>query len=546
MNILKPLAPPYDPLEWKAKPLAEKSRLVCEAWALQGYGAPLGVLFVYFLKVLAYIYGWIFFCSFSPSLGGLGTIEQWWLEPLAFQKATLWSMCFEGLGFGCGSGPLTGRYFPPLGGFLYFLRPGTTKLPLFPRIFGTRRGWIDVALYAAHNIYLFYLLSAPALEASMFLPVVVLLGVLGVLDKTIFLAARAEHYFTTVVCFLFVADWVAGSKAIYLALWFFAGVSKLNHHFPAVVCVMTSNSPLTGFVAPLRKLMYADYPRDLRPSKLAVYMAHGGGLLEFLVPLVLGLSSGGTMMQVGLVLMLLLHVFITSNVPMGVPIEWNFMMVYGAFFLFMKNAAVDVLSISSPLLFVFLVVMLLVVPIAGNFFPRWISFLMSMRYYAGNWAFSAWMFRGDSYRKLDRGLKKSSPWVYDQVARFYDYPTSVGLIGKVFGFRSMHLHGRALPRLIPRAVDNFGEYEHVDGEIVAGMVLGWNFGDGHLHRDELLQAVQKQCAFEPGELRCIFVESQPLFGRTVHYRIVDAQSGLIEEGEIAVSDLRAVQPWAAA
>ncbi len=543
MNILKPLPPPYDPLEWKQKPLAEKSRMVCEAWALQGYGAPLGVLFVYFLKVLGYIYGWIFFCSLSPSLGGISTIENWWMEPVAFQKAIVWSMFFEGLGLGCGSGPLTGRYFPPLGGFLYFLRPGTTKLPLFPRLLGTKRNALDVLLYAGHNIYLVYLLSRPELSAQMFLPAIAALGVLGVFDKTIFLASRAEHYFTSLVCFAFAGDWIAGSKAVHLALWFFAGVSKLNHHFPAVVCVMTSNSPLTNF-AWLRKMMYRNYPADLRPSRLAVWLAHGGGLLEFLVPLVLGLSTGGTATELGLVLMLLLHIFITSNVPMGVPIEWNFMMVYGGFFLFWENAGVSVLGISSPLLFIFLVVMLVVVPIAGNVAPKWVSFLMSMRYYAGNWAFSAWMFRAESYRRLDKNLKKSSGWVYDQVARFYDYPTSVGLIGKVFGFRSMHLHGRVLPRLLPRAVERVEDYEHVDGEVVAGMVLGWNFGDGHLHREELLRAVQAQCRFEPGELRCVFVESQPMFSKTVNYRIYDACSGLIEEGEIAVSELLAVQPWA--
>ena len=39
-----------------------------------------------------------------------------------------------GLGLGCGSGPLTGRYNPPFGGALYFCRPGTIKMPLFPGI----------------------------------------------------------------------------------------------------------------------------------------------------------------------------------------------------------------------------------------------------------------------------------------------------------------------------------------------------------------------------------------------------------------------------
>ena len=41
--MLQPVAPPYDPLEWEKKPLADKIRLACTAWAMQGYGTPLGV-----------------------------------------------------------------------------------------------------------------------------------------------------------------------------------------------------------------------------------------------------------------------------------------------------------------------------------------------------------------------------------------------------------------------------------------------------------------------------------------------------------------------
>ncbi|MCK6592854.1 MAG: DUF3556 domain-containing protein, partial [Polyangiaceae bacterium] len=171
-----------------------------------------------------------------------------------------------------------------------------------------------------------------------------------------------------------------------------------------------------------------------------------------------------------------------------------------------------------------------------------ISFLLAMRYYAGNWAYSIWLFKGESHRKLER-LTKSSGWIYDQLGKLYDYSTSVGLVGKVMAFRLMHLHGRALPVLLPKAVPRLEEYEWMDGEIVAGMVLGWNFGEGHLHGEQLLRAVQGQCGFEEGEVRCIMVESQP-FGRgTLHYRILDAKSGLLEEGDVDVRDLRARQPW---
>jgi hypothetical protein len=271
-------------------------------------------------------------------------------------------------------------------------------------------------------------------------------------------------------------------------------------------------------------------------------MAHLGAGFEFGVPLAFLATPLGSPPVLAIGLMLLLHSFITSNVPMGVPIEWNVMVVYGGFALFWAHPDVSLLAVGSPVLAAFLLGMLVVLPLLGNLFPRRFSFLLAMRYYAGNWAYSIWLFRGEAYRKLER-LKMSSRWVYDQLARFYDRPTSVGLFGKVMGFRLMHLHGRALPRLIPKAVDRVADYEWVDGEVVAGLALGWNFGEGHLHQEQLLESIQASCGFEPGELRCVFVESQPLFGSGLAYRIVDAKTGAIEAGELPIAELRAAQPW---
>src|SRR4051812_36667878 len=208
MGFLDPLAPPYDPDEWSRKPFAERSRLACQAWAVQGDGTPLPVYAVYALKVAAYVGGWIFFC------GDLRAIGSWGLTATAFEKAVLWSMLFEGLGLGCGSGPLTGRYSPPLGGFLYFLRPGTTKLPVLrglPLLGGTKRTWLDVALYLALLVALVRALVSPAAGAippSLLWPVVVLVPLCGMADRTIFLALRAEHYWTTAVCFLWAGNWI--------------------------------------------------------------------------------------------------------------------------------------------------------------------------------------------------------------------------------------------------------------------------------------------------------------------------------------------------
>ena len=545
MALLKPILPPYDIGDWQTKPFPERVKMVCQSWALQGYGTPSPIYIVYILKIVFYVWAWSFFCSFTPGLGELGSFGSWYYEPIAFQKAVLWSMAFEGLGLGCGSGPLTGRYNPPFGGPLYFCRPGTIKVPLFPGLpvfGGATRTWLDVALYVAHIGFLFRALVAPELTIELLIPTLVLLPVLGLTDKTLFLASRAEHYYTALVCFMFAGDWLAGSKLVWVAIWMWAATSKLNHHFPSVVAVMQSNSPLTQFGS-IRKLFYRSYPDDLRPSRLTHFMAHAGTAVELTFPIVLVFSDGGVSTTVALAVMLGFHIFITSSIPMGVPIEWNVIMVYGAFVLFGHYADVSAFSIESPLLIAYLAVALVGLPLFGNLVPSRASFLCSMRYYAGNWAYSVWLFKGDSSKKLDEHLTKAAPRLQEQLSKFLDDETIIATTSKVLGFRAMHLHGRCLQSLLPKAVDNIDDYEYLDGELVAGIVVGWNFGEGHLHNMQLLQAIQEQCHFEDGELRCIFVESQPMGQPTHSWTIADAASGVRETGKIKVKDLLELQPW---
>ena len=550
MNLMSPTIPEYDPIAAKRLPFAEKARLVCKAWALEGYGSPLSAYLFYLLKIGFYIWAWAFFCSFSggANMGELSAAGAWIFTPVAFQKAILWSMLFEVLGLGCGSGPLTARYLPPFGGCLYFLRPGTTKLPLFegaPLVGGRTRSLLDVVVYAGVVASLFAALIHPQPGALQFLPIILLTAFAGMLDKTIFLAARAEHYWVTVVVFAFEPNWIAGAMVVQVALWFFAGFSKLNHHFATVVCVMASNGPFTPFKW-FRKSMYRNYPDDLRPSQMAIVKSWMGTALELSVPLVLlaGVLSGSReIVLAGIVLMVLLHTYITSNVPMGAPLEWNVMVVYGAFFLFFANGHINPLNLSWPI-GLFLVFISIIVPFAGNRWPQKISFLFAMRYYAGNWANSVWLFKGDSYKKLER-LTKLSPWVPDQLSFLYNETVAEAISGKVQAFRLMHMHGRAYQKVLPLAIkmEDFPEYTWIDGELVAGMVLGYNFGEGHLHGAQLLRSVQAQCAFEPGELRCVCLESQPVGSSKLDYTVYDASDGLRESGQVDVNELRKLQPW---
>ena len=333
-----------------------------------------------------------------------------------------------------------------------------------------------------------------------------------------------------------------GAKIVWVAIWWGAASSKLNRHFPSVVAVMISNHAFLNWTW-LKKRLYQNYPEDLRPSSLTKLLAHTGTIIEYSFPLLLIFGDGGILTMIGLTSMFCFHLFITSSFPMGVPIEWNVIMVYGAFVLFGHHAEHAMFSLESPLLIAILCISLLVVPIIGNLFPQWVSFLLSMRYYAGNWAYSVWLFKGDAEEKLDAHLVKSSKTVLSQLDLFYDTYIAQSLVAKVISFRVMHLHGRALQLLVPKAVSNIEEYAWRDGELIAGVSLGWNFGDGHLHDEQLLAAIQKRCQYASGELRCIFVESQPMVRPHLDWRIVDAKAGQIDSGRVSIDELVELQPY---
>src|SRR4029078_12795645 len=100
-----------------------------------------------------------------------------------------------------------------------------------------------------------------------------------------------------------------------------------------------------------------------------------------------------------------------------------------------------------------------------------------------NWATSQWLFRteGNPEAKLDDGLTKPAALVFDQLAGLYDPEMAEMMLTKGLAFRSMHSHGRALNGLLPRAVDDIEQYTAREGELLAGLAVGWNFGDGHFH-----------------------------------------------------------------
>jgi hypothetical protein len=166
-----------------------------------------------------------------------------------------------------------------------------------------------------------------------------------------------------------------------------------------------------------------------------------------------------------------------------------------------------------------------------------------MRYYAGNWAYNIWLVRKGSAPKFAK-LTKAAGTMREQLEKMLPDASAVETaLTLSMAHRFIHFEGRPLLEALPRAVSDIDAYDWMEGEVLGGMVLGWNFGDGHLNGTQLLEAVQAQCGFEPGEVRVVMVESQPLFGRTMQWKIVDAASGVIETGETVLAAMRGLQPW---
>src|SRR6185437_13918279 len=152
MGFLAPSPPPFDLEEWKAKPHLSRIKPLVQDWGLNGFGSPGFVYFLYAFKLIVYFAGAMAVISLTPGLGSLGDFSDWWSEPIVFQKFAVWTLLWELLGLGAGSMPLSFRFKPPIGGPLYWLRPGTVRLPPWPdRVpltAGSYRTPVDNLLYA--------------------------------------------------------------------------------------------------------------------------------------------------------------------------------------------------------------------------------------------------------------------------------------------------------------------------------------------------------------------------------------------------------------
>jgi hypothetical protein len=552
--------PPVDPGTFHERPFFERIRILATQWVEYGFGTPKMVHAIYVVKlVVLYVVGGLFVATATSGLGPFWDVTGWWPELIIFEKLILWTVLLEMLGLAGSWGPLAGHFKPMTGGVRYWAHPNTIRLPPWPDKVpftrGDRRTVADVVLYLAIVATLVATLVAPTVTRSgtalvnpaLLVVLIGLLVVMGLRDKVVFLAARSEQYVPAMVFFagLGLVDMIVALKLLIVTVWVGAGVSKLGRHFSRVVPPMISNTPWIPSRA--KRMNYRNVPDDLRPSHAASLMAHvGGSTVEIVLPLVLLFSTNSTVTLLAVIGMVVFHLFIISTFPLAVPLEWNVLFAFAAVFLFWGYPAWDghgVADMSSPLLLAAVVGWLLFFPVLGNLRPDLVSFLPSMRQYAGNWASATWAFAPGAEAKLDNIVRGAGNTV-DQVAATYPRPVAEMLLTVPLAWRGLHSQGPALLSLMVKHLgDDIDTYSLREAEFGCNTIVGFNFGDGHFHDEQLIDAIQKRCHYEPGEFIVAWVESQPIHKDRQQYKVIDAALGVIEVGSYKVADSVGELPW---
>jgi Transmembrane protein of unknown function (DUF3556) len=569
MGFVKPTLPDVDYEAFLRMPLMERIRIMTTKWADHGLGAPRMIHVLYIVKLIFfYALGGVVVATTTSHLPAFWHVSEWWNQPIVYQKAVLWTILLELIGLAGSWGPLAGKTKPMTGGYRFWAKLNTIRLrpwKAVPFTNGDRRTWFDVIVYLALNLSVVVALVMPGVhsdslsavlpantsglvEPALLIVPMVLLVLIGLRDKTIFLAARGEQYVPALLFFatLPFVDMIIAGKLLIGMVWIWAGISKFGLHFTNVIPPMVSNSPTIPFKW-LKRAHYRNYPHDLRPSHLATFMAHGpGSFVEIVAPLALLLSPWPWLTFCAAAVMVCFHLFIISTFPLAVPVEWNVLFAYITIFLFIGFPnwnGYAIWDMSSPWLTVLLLIGLCFFPVLGNLRPDLVSFLPAMRQYAGNWASAVWTFTPGAEQKLNR-VTRSSPNTVDQYINFGWAPLEAEVFAQqVTAWRALHSQGRGLYSVLLKSLPDIDSRTVREGEMSCNTIIGFNFGDGHLHNEDLIRAIQSEAQFEPGEFVVAWVESQPIHRKTQEYKVIDAALGVIERGTWNVEDLVNEQPW---
>jgi hypothetical protein len=187
---------------------------------------------------------------------------------------------------------------------------------------------------------------------------------------------------------------------------------------------------------------------------------------------------------------------------------------------------------------------MLVFPIWGELRPDKISFLPAFRQYSGNWATAFWCFAPGAERKLDEHIVKPCMSQKVQLTEIYGENEAEVVLQQLLGWRSLHSQARGLNSvMINQLGSDIDRYTPREAEFCCNNLTGFNFGDGHMHDEHLLNSIQARCNFKPGEFIVVWVESEPIGNGRQQYWVWDCGEGIVERGSWAVKDAVEALNW---
>ena len=260
-----------------------------------------------------------------------------------------------------------------------------------------------------------------------------------------------------------------------------------------------------SFVQKFKPKLYRDYNNnDLRPSFIAILFSRFGIFLEIGSAIFVIFESTRIY---GLITSFLLHSFIFFNFAPGAVNEWNVSNLVASYSLFYATCGDNMNDINdwynnigsmNLMLKLALFWCLLCVPFFGNVIsPDKVSFLLSYRYYAGNWEHNFLIVKKSVWNSLI--LAGINPQCHNKIDTMFNDKVKTNL-----GWRlCSSLNGKAIEPILHKLLfkynlincdsnNNNNEYYYIDVGFIFNQVVGWHFADAQNSKENFLYAI-KQC-----------------------------------------------------
>jgi len=276
-----------------------------------------------------------------------------------------------------------------------------------------------------------------------------------------------------------------------------------------------------------------------------VYLAHMAAACEFLFPVLCTTAPGSITNLIGVCGMIGFHGFIWSTLPTASVFEWQYFSMFMTYFLYHSN---EFSLPTSPVLIIFLLVVLLVIPVIGQLEPCLVAFLMAYRQYAGNWRLGTWVIRKTARPKLEKIKTYNSIFWWEQAPpemggdhAEYQLLSSFAVVPQFRGMFSVWEKFEA----DNNASDK--DFYFINSFSFGNAVLGWDLGIGWLtYRECFRTALVEMCGLEVGDM--YFIQCEPVKNVAPYmlsYRMIDICKGPLDAevyANIPYGDLEGTHP----